>query len=411
MNIKQVLNEEISNIRPQPDETRKLENFAKDFISLLNKNKLRAQIGGSLAKGTMIKKSEKQDIDIFVIFDFSEDILKLGKILEKIKLPGKLKKVHGSRDYFQIECVDTILEIIPVIENKDPALAENVTDVSLSHVKFVRGEIEKNLELADEIRLAKAFCRGQGCYGAESYIKGFSGYTLEILVIYFGSFVNFLKGIPKKKIIDPKKYFRSDREILRELNSSKLTGPLILIDPTYKYRNVAAGLGQETFTKFLSGVKLFLKSPSLDYFEPKRISIEELKSIAEKNKAKLVEVNLSTEKQEGDIAGSKMRKFFDFFTTELSRKQQEILTKDFYYPGKGKLATGFIIIKEKKEIEIRGPSIGLEKAVENFKKSRREIYRKGKFYYVKENTSIKEIFNSIKKVEKEMNVEVGIKLI
>jgi tRNA nucleotidyltransferase (CCA-adding enzyme) len=175
MKIEKILEEEMFKIVPSSEEVEELMEIANNFISSLKKYKLDAQIGGSLAKGTIVKKSGKQDVDIFVVFNYSEDILKLEGILKKIKFSGKLKKVHGSRDYFQIERGKVILEIIPVVKNKDPELAENVTDVSLSHVKYVCSQIKKNPKVSNEIRLAKAFCHAQRCYGAESYIKGFSG--------------------------------------------------------------------------------------------------------------------------------------------------------------------------------------------------------------------------------------------
>ena len=194
MNIQDILKDELNKISLSIEDVSKLRNISNDFVKLLKTKKVHARIGGSLAKGTLIKKDSKQDVDIFVIFDYSEDISKLEKILKNLKLPGTLKKVHGSRDYFQINCKDAILEIIPVIKNSDPELAENVTDVSLSHVKYIGAEVKKNPSIADEIKLAKAFCRANRYYGAESYIHGFSGYSLEILVIYFGSFVKFLKA-------------------------------------------------------------------------------------------------------------------------------------------------------------------------------------------------------------------------
>jgi len=214
MNLKNILEKELEMISLSSGEILELRKIAKSFIDSLREKGIRAYVGGSLAKGTLVRKGEYQDVDIFVVFDCSEDILKLEKILKKIKLPGKLKKIHGSRDYFQIDCGSVLLEVVPVMKNKNPESAENVTDVSLKHVKYVRDVIKKSPKLAGEIMLAKAFCRAQRCYGAESYIKGFSGYSLEVLIIHFGGFIKFLKGISKgrsgKKIIDQMKYFKND---------------------------------------------------------------------------------------------------------------------------------------------------------------------------------------------------------
>ncbi|MFH1521797.1 MAG: hypothetical protein ABIF18_02450 [archaeon] len=437
MSMKSVLKKEIELISLSREEILKLSKVAKEFISSLRTEGLNAFIGGSLAKGTVIKgeglfpsvdsSGEPQDVDIFVVFDYSEDIKNLEKVLKKIHLPGILKKVHGSRDYFQISCDapkgvppaqmasadadevgNVLLEVIPVVKNKDPELAENVTDVSLSHVKYIGGEIKKNPKIADDIRLAKAFCRANRCYGAEGYARGFSGYSLEVLVIYFGGFVKFLKGIQKKRVVDPLKYFKSEREILSELNASKLNCPVVLIDPTYKYRNISAGLGFESFESFINTAKKFLKSPSLEYFEGKGIDIEGMKKFATKKKAKFVEVNLKTDRQDGDIAGTKMKKLLDFFAKELVRKQQKVLRKEFDYLG-GKKAKGYLVVEEKMEIEVKGPSVGLEEAVKNFKKAKgRKIFKSKNYYWFKEKSGVAEVFKLIDKVGKEMGAEMEI---
>tara|TARA_Y100000310_G_scaffold149036_1_gene148345 strand:+ start:264 stop:1502 length:1239 start_codon:yes stop_codon:yes gene_type:complete len=403
MNLKKVLEEELKNIRPTKEEILKLNKSAKSFISLLHSKNLTAFIGGSLAKGTIVRKKDKQDLDIFVVFEYKEEIPKLERVLKKLKLPGKLKKIHGSRDYFRIECEDVILEVVPVVRNRKQELAENVTDFSLGHVKYISREIKRDPKLGDEIRLAKSFCRAQRFYGAESYIKGFSGYSLEILVINFKGFSKFLKRIGKSRIYDPMKHFRNEKEILRELNTSKMGGPIILIDPTYKYRNASAGLGFETFEKFLKVSKEFLKSPSNEFFKDKEIDVGAIKKLALKNKSKFIEISLRSDRQEGDIAGTKMKKFFDFFISELLRKQQKVLFKEFYYSGRGKKSKGYLIIKEKNEIDIRGPLLTMKEAVRGFKKAKgKKIFKKGKYFWTREKTGAKKVFNSLKKVEKEM---------
>jgi len=403
MGVKEILKEEAELILPSKEEISGLEKSAKEFISLLKTKGLIAFVGGSLAKGTMIKKNGKQDIDIFVVFDYSEKMSKLESVLGKIKLPGELKKVHGSRDYFQIECSNVVLEVIPVVRNEDPELAENVTDVSLSHVKYVRAQIAKNKAISDEIRLAKAFCRANRCYGAEGYVRGFSGYSLEVLVSYFGGFIQFLKGVQKKKVIDPLKQFKKESDVMRELNASKLQGPLVLVDPTFKYRNVTAGLGFETYGRFVEVANAFLKKPSLSFFESKKTDVESLRDFAKKKKAVFIELELSTDRQEGDIAGTKMRKFLDFFSRELVRKQQKVLNKEFEYSGKGKKARGYLVVQEFKEIEVKGPNADLTDAVKSFLKSRKKTAFKRKNYmWAKEKVSIKDIFLEANKIGKEM---------
>ncbi|MCK4649894.1 hypothetical protein KAT36_01550 [Candidatus Pacearchaeota archaeon] len=432
MNMKELLGNELKRISLSGSEVSGFRRVANDLIKKLKERGLRAYIGGSLAKGTMVRRLGRQDVDIFVVFDYSEDILGLEKVLKKIDLPGVLKKVHGSRDYFQIVCDGVLLEVIPVVKNKDPELAENVTDVSLSHVKYIGGEVKKNPEIADEIKLAKAFCRANRCYGAESYMHGFSGYSLEILVIYFGGFVKFLKGMTKvggrksvvggrwsvvggrvkgdeQVVIDPLMYFRNKGEVLRELNSSKLQCPVVLIDPTYKFRNVTAGLGFETFGKFADVAREFLKSSSLEFFKKREIDVEGMKKFAVKNKARFVEINLRTDRQEGDIAGTKMKKLLDFFARELTRKQQKVLMKEFDYLG-GQRAKGYLVVEEKLEIEVRGPSVGLGDAIKKFRRAKGDrVFKKKGFWWVRDKSGIVEVFKLVKKVEREMGAGMRIR--
>ncbi len=417
MNIKNILDKELKLIKVSENELLKLKNISSEIIELLKQNGLNAFIGGSLAKGTLIKKTAisdnniaTQDVDIFVVFESSKDVERLEKILPKIKFSGNLKKIHGSRDYFHIDFEDVILEIIPVVKNSNPEHAENVTDVSLGHVKYILKEISKNKKISDEIKLAKAFCNAQRCYGAEGYIRGFSGYSLEILVIYFGSFIKFLKEIRKRRIIDPMKYYKNKQEILRELNSSKLQSPIIVVDPTYKLRNTCAGLGSKTFDRFLESSNKFLKNPNLEFFKKKDIEIEKIKRFALKRNAEFIEVSIETDRQEGDIAGTKMKKLFAFFIKELKRNEQKILVDEFEYIGKGQRAKGYLAILKKNKIAIRGPPINMIKTATTFKKTKgiKNVFEKKGFLWWEKEISVEEILKFVKRIEKEMGAIIDI---
>jgi len=398
MEIKKVLKEELSKISLSNQELTILNNQANELIKTLSKSGIKFFIGGSLAKNTMIKKNT-QDIDVFAMFKDEKEISdKLEKILQKNK-PNYIR-IHGSRDYFQIKEGNLTFEIIPVVDSED---AKNITDFSLTHVNYVKNKIKKSPKLADEIKLAKAFCFAQNCYGAESYINGFSGYALEILIVYFGSFINFIKKIKKQTIIDPEKHFKNKEQINTELNGSKLQSPITIIDPTYKFRNAAAGLSKATFEKFLDSAEKFLKSPSTNFFEKKELDVEKIKKQAKTKKAKFIEILLTTEKQEGDIAGTKMKKFSEFITQELEKKQQKVLTKEFVYES-GQEAKLYLIVKEKNQIEIRGPSLKMKEAVQSFKRIRHKIIQKSGFAWAKEKISLDDIFSNLKRFEQEMSV-------
>ncbi len=389
--VNQILEQALDSVRPSKEDLDLINNSLKDFLKNLEKeikkNNVLAEpfVGGSFAKQTMIKKN-KYDVDIFLRFDkkySDEEIsLKAKKLLKNFK---GASIVHGSRDYFNINIAPGFfIELIPVLKVNNPKESKNITDLSCSHVKYIRKKV-KNKKLLDEIRLAKAFCYANNCYGAESYIKGFSGYSLELLIYHYGSFLKFIKEISKQKgklVIDIEKHFKNKNHVLMDINSSKLQSPIILVDPTYKQRNTMAALSEETLKKFQKACVKFLKNPSIKSFELEKKDLEKIKKQAIKSKSQFILLEAQTNKQEGDVAGSKLLKFYNHLFEEIS-KVFDLKNKGFNYNQK-KSARYFFVVKPKKEIILQGPFIDDKKNVERFKKQHKKVFKKGKHIYCKE---------------------------
>jgi tRNA nucleotidyltransferase (CCA-adding enzyme) len=275
--------------------------------------------------------------------------------------------------------------VVPVMTFKNPRDAKNFTDLSHSHVDYVKKKATK--KILDEIRLAKAFCYANRCYGAESYINGFSGYSLELLIINYKSFLKFIKEISKikegqKLVIDIEKNYKNKNIIMMDINASKLQSPIILIDPTFKQRNAAAALSEETFEKLKYAARKFLKNPSRKSFEMEKTDLEKIKNDAKKNKNEFVLLEVTTEKQEGDVAGSKLIRFYKHLAEEISRFFY-IQNKGFNYNGK-KSARFFFVVKSKKEILLEGPMKEQKKNVEKFTKIHKNITVKNGKIFAKE---------------------------
>ncbi|MGD9275975.1 MAG: nucleotidyltransferase domain-containing protein [Candidatus Pacearchaeota archaeon] len=403
---KLILDEVLEKINPSASELKEIKNSLDEFLEFVKKRLKKLNIdaevfvGGSFAKKTIIKKN-KYDIDIFLRFNkkHKENFSVLTKkVLNGIK---NVKRVHGSRDYFRIKKNnDLFFEIIPVLKIKNSKGAENITDLSYSHVRYVNKKA--NEKILNEIKLAKAFCHAKNCYGAESYINGFSGYALELLIIYYGSFLKFLREILKvkneKKIIDIEKLYKNKSFVLMDMNSSKLSSPIILVDPTCKQRNALAALSNETFLKFQKGANKFLKSPSLNSFEKKKTDLEKIKKNAIKNKNEFILIEAKTNKQKGDVAGSKLKKFYNHLSEEM--KKYFVIKKNGFIYCEGKTANYFFVVKRKKEIIFSGPFLGDEKNILKFKKEHKgKTFVKGKRIYAQEkiNFGINEFMNKWKK--------------
>jgi len=440
-NTNKILKKQIEIIKPKKETLDKIKKITKEFCEDLRKKlggkKIKAEVfvGGSLAKNTLVKK-DRYDVDVFVRFDKKYDNDKISKFLGRV-LGRKAKKIHGSRDYYQLVVDDILIEVIPVMKIKKPIEAQNITDLSYFHVNYILKKIRKNKKLSDEIMLAKTFVYAQNCYGAESYIHGFSGYALELLVCHYGSFLKFIKTVylqnikqnkrgsiykswmrkadyinnKNKIIIDDSKFYKNRAEILRELNESKLNSPIILIDPTFNERNALAGLSQETFLKFKKACSGFLKNSSEKFFEKKDV----FEVLNKKYGKELRIISIKTNKQAGDIAGTKSKKFFRFFKGKLKR-EFEVKKDEFYYDEDKNVAHFYFVLEKKKDEIVKGPHVTKVVDLGRFKKAHSKAFIKNHIAYakVRHSLSFEKFFGwfnrKYKKVLKEMGVE-GMELV
>ena len=158
--INSVLKEVLKKVEPAKEDIKLIENSLKDFLERFQRKlkslRIDAEIfvGGSFAKNTVIKK-DHYDVDIFVRFDKKYDNREISNLLAKaLKGFKNLTKIHGSRDYFRIKVSPTFfIELIPVKKIKTLKEAENITDLSYSHVKYINKKI-KSSKIFDEIRIA-----------------------------------------------------------------------------------------------------------------------------------------------------------------------------------------------------------------------------------------------------------------
>lgn len=411
--LKKILKEALNKIKPHEDEIKQINEktnvFVKKLSSILKNKKILAEVflGGSFAKNTFIKK-RKYDIDLFVRFEKKYKDKEISRLLGRV-VPKGFRIIHGSRDYFSLRSGNIEYEIVPVLKILHPGDAVNITDLSYFHVNYIKKKINASKNLADEIRLAKAFAYSLGCYGAESYINGFSGYALELLVAHYKSFISFIRVFSKIKpgeVIDSAKHYKNKEQARKKLNASKLYGPLVLIDPTFKERNALAALSLDTFGKFQEACKIFLKNPSISFFEFKDKKID----FEKKYSSKIERIEFTTKKQSGDIAGTKLKKFYKYFLRELDKF---FYIKDglFDYNEDKNSAAFLIVCEPKKERVINGPPMNMPEALKHFAKHHKKIIDKyGRAYAIEKNKLnfkqfVRDFLRERKKTIREMGIE------
>ncbi len=376
---------------PTKPQEEKLQKVVKLVLQKLQKSikktKLEAKLilGGSVGRGTYLK--ENNDIDLFLSFNYkkyqNQNLSNLTEAVLRKSFP-KYIRLHGSRDYFDFKFQSFQFEIIPVLSVKKPKLAKNTTDLSPLHVQWVKKQTNKNKKLLGEIRITKLFLKSNRLYGAESYLNGFSGHVVEILICYYKSFMSLLKNLSKYKeqtILDPQKHYNSKQQLLKQLNKSK-SGPLIIIDPIDKNRNAAAALSSATLKQAQIIAKKFLKNPNISYFIPKKITKKII--ISKKLNRKLLLLKSSLSLKEQDRAGTKLLKDLQHLCFML-KKEGYLFTSSWAFPEK--LIWFYFPKKLYKTKTIFGPPTNLQKFVKEFtskyKKLKAKIgVKKGKYFAV-----------------------------
>ena len=271
--------------------------------------------------------------------------------------------MHGSRDYLQVKQGKYLFEIIPVLNINHSSRNMNITDVSPLHARYVK----KNNKNPLAIRLTKQFLKANNLYGAESYIKGFSGYVVELLVIYYGDFPSLVKNASKWKsqtILDLSNYYKNEKEVLRNINKDKL-GNLILIDPVQPERNAAASLSQEKYFEFINLCKKYLQNPRKEFFIEKKFDIKELKKQYKNYELIILQVSPLSGKR--DVIGSKLLKAFNYIKEKISGEGYKIKNSNWHWNNK---AVFYYIVEKKKlpkEIVHYGPPRNLIENVKKFK--------------------------------------------
>ena len=374
--IKRICTAVLKKVKPRKAISSKVDKVVSNINEIIRSRGIKAECvkGGSIAKGTFLKKD--YDVDLFVRFDKKYDSKKLSDLLEAtLEQYSSVRalRVHGSRDYFQFSKYGLNFEVVPVLKVKNYKEAKIVTDMSPLHVGWVK---KHNKGIVDEIRLAKQFCKAFRVYGAESYIRGFSGHVLDILVIHYKGFLGLLKAASEwkpKVIIDPARYYKKG-SALKKLNKAKTAGPLIVVDPIQRDRNAAAALSYKMFYRFTEGVRAFLEKPKASFFEIKGIDVKKLKRMLEPNA--LVCLNVRALEGKRDVVGSKLLKVFTYIKKQCNFHEFIVEGADWDFDGKN--ATFYYIFKPKKLSETKlwiGPPVNQNTAVENFKKKYKDVFQ------------------------------------
>ena len=167
--------------------------------------------------------------------------------------------------------------------------------------------------------------------------------------------------------------------------------------------NASSSLSEETLYKFQNACRSFLKNPSKDAFRKKSV-MEEFRN------KKPVILTIKTNKQAGDIAGTKSKKFFRLFISKLN-KEFEIKKSGFNYFEEENIAKFYLVLDKKKPTTVQGPPINSKNNLSRFKKKHPDMFIKKGFahFKLKHEKSFENWFKLFlkkdKKIIEDMNID------
>lgn len=272
MKPEEVIERVIKDIVPSEEEIKRAKE-AEEIIrerleNLLKDSPIEYGFFGSYARGTWLPES--LEIDVFLLFpeDYPmEELERIGLEIGK-RVVDKYELRFAAHPYVHGIVRGVEVDVVPCYKLRSPEKIKSAVDRTPFHHEWLKDRIKGK---ENEVRLLKRFLKSSNLYGAEFKIKGFSGYLCELLIIFYGSFLNLVKNATlwrRNMVIDVKN---------KEIRFVKGQENLFVIDPVDEKRNVAANLSVDNFARFVEKCRLFLKKPSEEFFYPKEIRVDELK--------------------------------------------------------------------------------------------------------------------------------------
>lgn len=268
MSLQELLDEVVKEITPGEGEKEKEAEIIQRVMQLLGENPVDPIVVGSTAKDTDL--AGDKDIDIFMRFpadtprkELEENGLEIGKSVFKT-LGVEFEIDYSEHPYTKGEYEGHKIELVPCYGGQG---IKSSVDRTPLHTDYVRKCISETPGINDDVRLMKKFMKACAVYGAEEKVRGFSGYLVEILVIYYGGFARMLEAAGKwsmTEVIDPEGRWE-DGETLKYYFTNN---GFIVVDPVDKDRNVAAAVCRQSLSKFIVCSRDFLKAPSKEFFFP-----------------------------------------------------------------------------------------------------------------------------------------------
>lgn len=257
MKIEEVIEKALELVVPDEEEVRRGREAEEELRRRLDELGVEYAFVGSYARNTWLRGS--LEIDVFILFpedmskeELREKGLEIGKsVLDSYEIRyAEHPYVHGIVKGVEVD-------VVPCYKLKSAERIKSAVDRTPFHHEWLKDRIKGKEK---DVRLLKGFLKANGIYGAEYRVRGFSGYLCELLVVFYGSFLETVKAA--------RKWTR--RTVIDVARGEEKTGEeFFVVDPVDERRNVAANLSLDNLARFVHLSREFCENPSLDYFVEK----------------------------------------------------------------------------------------------------------------------------------------------
>ncbi len=274
--IERVLNEALKFVVPSEEEYRRAkeaeEELKRRLEEVLKKYpQLEYRFLGSYARDTWLRGN--LEIDVFILFPEDTPMEELERIgLEVGKaVVDEYELRYAAHPYVHGLVKGVEVDVVPCYKLKSAERIKSAVDRTPFHHDWLKDRVKGK---ENEVRLLKRFLKVAGIYGAEYKVRGFSGYLCELLVVFYGSFLNVIRNATewtRNTVIDV-----PAGKVYRKKGSG-----FFVVDPVDPKRNVAANLSLDNLARFVLLCREFLKKPSIEFFLEKDFEVPSDEVLAE----------------------------------------------------------------------------------------------------------------------------------
>ncbi|MFX1502166.1 MAG: hypothetical protein ACFFDH_14475 [Promethearchaeota archaeon] len=428
-------------ITPTEREIVIIKNLTKKLKKLLSKKAKELQINYTKIEpqgSTGIKQTQLRndfDIDLFIGLDFNQ-------FKPKYKGLSKNKLKKDSKKDFLVLCNTWILESLNLKEFYNPRLlyaehpyvtvdyiVENIKikidivlyfDLDLEYIKqygpitavdrspwhgsFVKDKLTPKQK--NDVRLLKQFFKSCHSYGDKSAVGkvGFIGYSAELLIYYFNDIKRLFESfneLPKK----PLDYYNRNKRKLEEILHFQ-NDYLIIIDPIDKNRNVASAISERAYKYCNQKILEFLKQPNPKFFKIKPIPEANLSDREDPvlSNIYIIELYNFDKNVHYTINRDKLYSLGESIKTNGEKEFSHVdkfgkIIFELYFEDENN-QYNLVIYCEKPQISNtyirKGPPIGEEIHVANFKSKNPEYFEKEGYLWIETQREFSNFFDFLK---------------